>query len=380
MPDMDLLTTPPWRDAHLHLRQGYMTKPLARFTGGYCTEAVVMPNTVPAVETADHVRTYLSFCKQWLWPVDALRLCQPLMTIKLTKKTTPDIVREAKAVGAVAIKVYPEGVTTNSGHGTSAPSEYTVPLWEPFSGPEDVITREMLLNPTRQMIEVLEAAEDYGMIVLWHGELPGSFVMDREHDFLKVFESMARRFPRLRMVLEHITTEAAVNMVDLLYHDGFKVAATVTMHHLWMKNGLDDVMGGMLRPDRFCKPVAKRPGDHKALVRAVRMPNVFLGTDSAAHSLKDKYAAQCCAGCFTANTPEMLVQLFDDWGILGDLIYFTSERMAAFYGIPSTPGMPKLYFRRKEWEVPREIDVPGFDTIVPFLAGETLRWKLEHVR
>ena len=151
------------------------------------------------------------------------------------------------------------------------------------------------------------------------------------------------------------------------------VAATITMHHLWMTKGLDDVMGGLFKPDWFCKPVAKRASDHEALVRALRHDRVFLGTDAPPPINRGrKYAAaKCCAGCFTAPHPEMLVQKFEDFGILDLLPAFTSpERMGAFYRLPA--HSEKLQFVNEEWTVPEQVG-----GLVPFLGGMKLRWRLK---
>lgn len=88
--------------------------------------------------------------------------------------------------------------------------------------------------------------EELDIPLLVHGETNG-FVMDREREFLRVYQWLAETFPRLRIVMEHITTAEAA-LLDRYEN----LAATVTLHHLMIT--LDDVAGGLLQPDLFCKP------------------------------------------------------------------------------------------------------------------------------
>jgi dihydroorotase len=259
--------------------------------------------------------------------------------------TTPATIRDAAAAGVVAAKLYPEGVTTNSGDGV-----------------RDVLA----------LGEVFAAMSDAGLVLCLHGESPDAFCLDREERFLaEVLPGLARSFPDLRIVLEHVSTAAAVDWVRR--HDGGNVAATVTVHHLLLT--LDDVVGGLLAPHHFCKPVAKRPDDRAAIVAAAvgGDPRFFLGTDSAPHPRAAKESAHGCAGVFTAPVAlPLLATVFESQGALGALEGFCSAHGAAFYGLPPNPGTVRLV--REAWDVPAEID-----GIVPFRAGATLPWRVDRV-
>jgi dihydroorotase len=262
------------------------------------------------------------------------------MTIKLLDRTTPQIVREAKLAGAVAGKLYPAGVTTNSDDGV----RYIQSLYDTF-----------------------EVMQEVGMVLSLHGEAPEAFCLDREEAFLGILKDIAKTFPRLRIVLEHVTTNAAVETVQALPET---VAATITAHHLVLT--LDDVVGGKINPHNFCKPLAKRPADRSALIEAAfsYSPKFFFGTDSAPHIRETKECAAGCAGCFTAPLAlELLAHVADEHGLsLEGIQGFTSEYGAQFYGLPLNEGM--VTFVREPWTVP---DV--LDGVVPFWAGQTLNWR-----
>jgi dihydroorotase len=308
-----------------------------------------MPNTEPPVLTGADAERYRKEIVSAL-PLDAAGASgasgagfEPLMTIKLVPSTTPAVVRDAAAAGVVAGKLYPEGVTTNSSDGV-----------------RDVMA----------LRDVFAAMSDAGMVLCLHGESPDAFCLDREAQFLaEVLPSLARSFPDLRIVLEHVSTAAAVDWVR--GWDGGNVAATVTVHHLLLT--LDDVVGGMLAPHHFCKPVAKRPADRAAIVAAAVSgdPRFFLGTDSAPHARAAKESAHGCAGVFTAPVAlPVLATVFEEQGALDALDAFCSAHGAAFYGLPPATGTVRLV--RSPWTVPSEVD-----GIVPFRAGTTLPWRVD---
>ena len=82
-------------------------------------------------------------------------------------------------------------------------------------------------------------------------------VLNAEEKFLPHLKKLHQAFPRLRIVLEHATTRAAVEAVKSL---GSTVACTITAHHLAMT--VDDWAG---QSWNYCKPVAKYPSDREAL-------------------------------------------------------------------------------------------------------------------
>jgi dihydroorotase len=100
----------------------------------------------------------------------------------------------------------------------------------------------------------------------------------------------------------------------------------------------------------------------------------FLGTDSAPHARERKEAACGCAGIFNAPFAlEAYAAMFEAEGALDQFEAFASENGPNFYGLPLNEGTIAL--ERGPVAVPETL--PGGDTgIVPFLAGETLSWRL----
>lgn len=321
-------------DFHVHLRQDADLPSYAREAERRFARVLVMPNLVPPVLRAADVEVYRSRIAAAAPGLTAL------MAFKLLPRHAASELRALTAAGAVAGKVYPEGVTTNS---------------------EDGIT------DLRQIWPLMGALEETGLVVCCHGEKPGAFSLDREERFLDEFAETAARFPAVRLVLEHVSTAAAVRAVRAL---GSNVAATITLHHLEIT--LDDVVGGMLKPHLFCKPLAKRPEDRDALREAAFSGEAkfFYGTDSAPHHKGKKECAAGCAGVYSMPVAlEGLVDVFDRAGKLERLEDFCASFGADFYGLPRTTETVTL--EKSPWTVP---DLT--DGVVPYRAGESMPWRL----
>lgn len=328
-------------DMHVHLRRGELLWDVLPFTARQFGRALVMPNTKPqGIFTAEHAVEYREEIQSVL---DAERDSgfMPLMSIKLTDETTPAMILAAKAAGVVAGKVYPVGVTTHSADGVRDLKS----LWN--SG-------------------ALGAMQDCGMLLLLHGEHPTAYHQDAEAEFLPILRETHARFPKLRIVLEHVSTAAAIQAVQEL---GPTVAATITIHHM-MING-DDVVKGTLRPHLYCLPMAKRESDRQAVLQAALSgnPKFFLGTDSAPHRIASKEGEECYGGIFTAPVAlPLLAQVFEDNHSLHALGCFCSVFGAQFYGLPLNEGVVRL--ARRSWPVE-----PVYGGVKPFYRGQSLRWS-----
>lgn len=294
-------------DWHCHLRRGDMMGTVLPFSADIFGRVVFMPNTMPAILTGTEAKRYkaeaMSLLAQSLTPLD--QRFEPVMTIKITPKTTPATIRAAKRAGVRHAKLYPDGVTTNSAGG---------------------------VRNLHDLSAVFATMEEVGMSLMLHGEQPGVFVLDREFAFLGHVRWLYQTFPALRITLEHITTSDAV---DFVVRAPDTVGASITVHHLILT--LDDVIGDMLKPHHFCKPVAKTDEDRSALIEvATSGPSkFFLGTDSAPHDVSAKECGSGAAGIFTAPTAmPLLAQLFEEEDALEQLQDFTSENGANFYGYP----------------------------------------------
>ena len=342
---MDRLTLRRPDDWHLHLRDGAALASVVRDSARRFARAIVMPNLKPAVRTTAQALDYRERILSAL--ADEMEF-EPLMTLYLTDDTPPEEISRAKLSGKVhGVKLYPAGATTNSHEGVTRLS---------------------------RCFHTLEKMEELGLPLLVHGETtdPAIDVFDREQVFIEeVLGPMLERFPRLKVVLEHITTREAAQYVEVT---GDNVAATITAHHLLMnRNAL--FLGG-IRPHHYCLPVLKRESHREALVDAAISgnPKFFLGTDSAPHALPTKEAACGCAGIYTAHAAiELYAAAFEEAGALDRLEGFASVFGAQFYGLPLNEGTITL--ERTEWRVPERLAF-GKDELVPLRAGETIPWKL----
>ena len=349
MPDRNItrLTIRRPDDWHLHLRDDEMLKGVLPETTRHFARAIVMPNLVPPVVTAADAMAYR---ERILLARPEGSDFEPLMTLYLTEGTDPEDVRRAHESGiATAVKLYPAGATTNSA-----------------SGVRDI----------EKVRPVLEVMAEIGMPLCVHGEVTdGSIdIFDREAVFIdKVLKPLRKKVPDLKIVMEHVTTQDAVDYV----RDSVKnLAATITTHHLIINR--NHILAGGIRPHFYCLPVAKRERHRVALVEAAISGDkrFFLGTDSAPHSDPKKLQPCGCAGIFTApNTMSCLAEVFEAARALPKLEAFTSLNGPRFYGlkpneetITLVKGDPVAYPERIETgEGPVTVFDPGFD----------LHWRVE---
>ncbi|HLV77201.1 MAG TPA: dihydroorotase [Marinobacter sp.] len=331
-------------DWHLHVRDGAVLNSVVPATAACFGRAIIMPNLVPPVTDATSAAAY----RDRIAAAAGGARFEPLVTLYLTESTTPDLIREARAAGVVAAKLYPAGATTNSA-----------------SGVTDI----------RNIHPVLEAMADCGMLLLVHGEVTDADIdiFDREKVFLdRVLAPTLAAFPDLKVVLEHITTADSAGFVR--NHPGNNLAATLTPQHL-MYNRNHMLVGGV-RPHLYCLPILKRNRHQQALREAVASgdPRFFLGTDSAPHARDKKEAACGCAGCYSAyGAIGLYADVFEELGILDKLEAFASFNGADFYGLPRNTDTITLV--REPWTMPEELPL-GNGTIVPLKAGETINWRL----
>ena len=332
-------------DLHLHLRDGESMRSVLPFTAAQFARALIMPNLRPPVTTTEQA---LAYRRRILDALPADTAFEPLMTLYLTDRTSPAEVDRARASGhIVGFKLYPAGATTHSDAG---------------------------VTDIRQVDPVLSRMEEQDLVLEVHGEVtdPEVDVFDRETRFIdEVLAPLAARFPRLRIVLEHITTRAAVEFV-LGSRRG--IAATVTPQHLLMNRNA--LFAGGIRPHHYCLPVLKSQPDREALLDAVATgdPRFFLGTDSAPHARGAKEAACGCAGIFSAHGAiELYAEAFESIGALQRLEAFASEHGADFYRLPRNIG--RITLVKEQWEVPRSYPF-GPGELVPLRAGEHIGWRL----
>ncbi|QKJ86746.1 Dihydroorotase [Paramixta manurensis] len=332
-------------DWHIHLRDDDMLQTVAPYTSAVCGRAIVMPNLVPPVTSVEAARAYR---ERILSAVPAEHDFQPLMTCYLTDSLDPNEVEKGFNEGVfTAAKLYPAHATTNSSHG---------------------------VTNIAAIAHVLERMQKIGMPLLIHGEVTDAHIdiFDREARFIEtVMTPLRQQFPELKVVFEHITTKEAAAYVQ----EGNRyIAATITPQHL-MFNRNHMLVGGV-RPHLYCLPILKRNVHQEALRQVIASgnPRFFLGTDTAPHLRHRKEASCGCAGVFNAPTAlPAYATVFEEMNALQHFEAFCSENGPRFYGLPLNQGTLKLV--RTPWTVEESIRI-GEETLVPFLAGETLNWQV----
>ena len=342
-------------DFHIHVRQGPLMELVVSQLKGVRL-VYVMPNTKPPITLTAQALEYRS----------RLQKINPkvtyVMTLYLSPELTPEEIRKASAAGITGVKSYPRGVTTNSDQG---------------------------IEDYRTYYPVFEAMQDCGMILNLHGEMPSKegsdiCVLNAEERFLVHLKQLHTDFPKLKIVLEHATTKAAVDMVKSL---GDTVGCTITLHHLSLI--VDDWAGQCFN---YCKPVAKYPIDREALrqvilqgiiliLKIIGHPRFFLGTDSAPHSRLAKECSNSAAGVYTGSMMvSYLATILESFGALDKLVDFACTFGRKFYGFP-IDNTPSIRLLKQGTIVPSEYEYTDENnkpcTLVPFMAGKELNWSLE---
>ena len=336
-------------DWHLHLRDGAAMAAVLPFTAERFARAIVMPNLKPPVTT---VAAAAEYRQRILAALPAGSAFTPLMTLYLTDQTDPaEIDKALKSQCVYACKLYPAGATTNSD-----------------SGVTDI----------RRIDDVLARMSETGMPLLVHGEMTGRAidVFERETRFIDdVLIPTLARFPKLRVVFEHITTARAAEFVKGA-RDG--VAATITPQHLL--HNRNAIFEGGIRPHYYCLPILKTEPDREALLAAATSgnPRFFLGTDSAPHAQHTKENACGCAGMFSAHAGiELYAEAFESAGSLDRLEGFASDFGADFYGLPR--NSTRIRLAKREWRPPASYPMGKTDKdgwLVPMRANEAIHWQL----
>lgn len=348
VPDRLIITKPD--DWHLHVRDGATMRNVVPHTARQFGRAIIMPNLAQPVTTAVKA---LAYRKRIMDALPQRTDFTPLMTCYLTDNTSPSDVEAAKAAGVVAYKLYPAGATTNSDSG---------------------VTNVLKCVPT------LEAMADLGMPLLVHGEVTDNDVdmFDREAVFIqRHLIPLIEKVPKLRVVMEHITTKDAAEFVA---QGPANVAATVTPQHMLLNRNALFVKG--LRPHNYCLPILKREKHREAVADAATSGSTkfFLGTDSAPHPKGAKESACGCAGMFTAPLAMPLyATAFEQAGRLENLEAFASFNGPDFYGLPRNKA--KITLLRQPMHIPDHYHMGDTMSaiVVPMWAGQELKWRMSLV-
>ena len=336
-------------DWHIHIRDDLILQAVLPHTARVFARAIIMPNLKPPIATTEQA---LAYRKRILAAVPAGIDFSPLMTLYLTDNTQPEEIRKAKASGYIhAVKFYPAGATTNSAFG---------------------------VRDLNQVDAVLNTMQQEGVPLLIHGEVVDKSVdiFDREAVFIEQhLIPLRQKFPELKIVLEHITTQQAV---DYVLSQDDKIAATITPHHLLLNRNA--MFEGGIQPHYYCLPIIKRETHRQALLQAATSGNskFFLGTDSAPHLKQFKETSCGCAGIYSAHAAlELYASVFEEQNALDKLEGFASFYGADFYGLPRNSNKVRLF--KQPWQLPESISI-GEDRLIPMFAGRTLEWSVCFVK
>ena len=334
-------------DWHLHLREGVILRNIVRYTSEYFGRAIVMPNTKDPITS---IKKAILYKKEILDAISTDTKFEPLMTIYLTDVTSKDELKKGYEDKVFfAAKLYPANATTNSDYG---------------------------VKDIKNIYQIFETMESIGMPLLIHGEVtdPQVDIFDREAVFIdRELTPIIKNFPKLKVVLEHITTSFAVDFVQ-----ENNIHATITPHHLHINRNA--MFFGGLNSDFYCLPVAKREFNRISLIKAATSgnENFFLGTDSAPH-MREWKAFCGCAGIFNAPVaiPSYL-QVFQEANSLDKFEAFASLNGPKFYNLE--PNQEKITLVYDSFKVDDCIEIFDSENVVgkikTFHAGERLNWRI----
>lgn len=333
-------------DWHSHLRQDELLEKVVPFSNPY-GRVTAMGNLTPPIVTVADVKRYR------MKILTAGAKFQPIMTIMLVNRTTPEILEKAFAEGVRILKLIPSGTSTNSDDGIA-------------------------LTELERFYPVLETARRLSVVFSIHCELVKNHGSEwelpewqRETAAISYLRKIIKDIPGLKIVVEHASTE---EMISFVKKSPDNVAATLTAHHALLTYDMVCGKGGKIKnPFLYCKPVAKFEKDRKAVIETMVSgnPKFFFGSDCAPHPKEKKLGSRPAAGIFTPGqiALPLLIEIFRKAKKIEKLENFTSRFGAEFYGLPLNQG--GITIMREEWTAPKE-----YNGIVPFMAGKKLRWKI----
>lgn len=330
-------------DWHVHLRDGALLHHTVPATEAHFSRALVMPNLKPALTTVYALNEYRN---RIIAATTKNSTFIPYMTFYLNESVqAKELEQAAKLDYILGAKLYPAGATTNSEAGAKS---------------------------LTALYPLLEIMQDNNLVLQIHGEVTHGDIFERESLFLTEYlQPIIKNFPRLRIVLEHISTKAAVEFVTAAPNT---LAATITPHHLFYNR--NKLLAGGIRPHYYCLPILKHEQEQKALQQAAfsANPKFFAGTDSAPHAVETKENACGCAGIYSAPYAlAFYAQIFAQSNQLAQLNQFTSYYGAQFYQLPANQEYIELI--ESPQLIPASMPL-GSAQVIPMAAGETIQWSI----
>lgn len=323
-------------DMHIHLREGEILEAVLPYSARFFSAVLAMPNLKNPLINSDLVDLYrekiLSQTSDFM----------PIMSLYLSESLNKFELQKAKKSNINILKLYPKGATTNSASGVS-----------------DILSDKTL--------EILQYAQDLGFILSIHGE-SGGFSLDREFEFGEIFARLARDFPRLPIIMEHLSDCRSIDLLEKFPN----LFATLTLHHITLS--LDSVLGSGLNPHHFCKPILKTPKDRDALLNLAlnAHPKVSFGSDSAPHLESAKLSQNGAAGIFSAPILlQKLCEIFEVNNKMENLQSFISNNAINIYNLKNLP-QKRIKLIKKQNKI--EATKTSSGRIIPLFFGETLNW------
>lgn len=333
-------------DWHVHWREGKVLPHTIRDTATSFSQALIMPNLKKPLTHVSDVTAYYEEISSIL--NNTFPHFTPWMTLYLTDTTSPDEIIKAKETGYIlSAKLYPAGATTHSQAGVQS---------------------------LEKLYPVFDMMQQVDLVLNIHGEVtdPNCDIFARETRFIQeTLVKLMHAFPRLRITLEHISTQYAVEFIQQSTHP---IAATITPHHLWLNR--NNLLAGGIRPHYYCLPILKKQSDQAVLIQAAISGDsrFFLGTDSAPHSIANKLSSCGCAGIYNTTVAlPLCATIFEQMNALDKLENFTSRFGAEFYQVPTNTQSITLV--KQSHTIPSQLPF-GDEWVVPLCAGETLSWRL----
>ncbi|MBA2648324.1 MAG: dihydroorotase [Legionella sp.] len=330
-------------DWHVHFRDDELLKVTVPATAFHFHRALVMPNLKPALTDLPTLEAYRT---RVIAHIPKEVDFTPYFTLYLNESLKPETFLTAASLPYVlGAKLYPAGATTNSEAGVTS---------------------------IKSLYPLFEIMQQLNLVLQIHGEVTHGDVFEREALFIEHhLKAIIADFPKLRVILEHISTEAAV---DFILEAPEVIAATITPHHLlYHRNAL---LAQGLKPHMYCLPILKHERDQKALQKAACSgnPKFFAGTDSAPHAIETKESACGCAGIYSAPFAVALyAHLFDKLNQLQKLDDFLGRFGATFYQLPLSRNKVELI--KSAQKIPDSMAF-GSSRVVPMAAGELISWSV----
>ena len=338
-----LITFPSPTDLHVHFRQHDVNgldilSEVAPFHRHFGT-VVAMPNTTPPITVLPTLGWSPENYRNIVVNAIGSGSTGVIVPIYLTDATTHGDINFAhvKYSNKVA-KLYPkgDGGTTNSGNGVT-------------------------LSKIEELYPCFKTMENLGIVLSVHGEDPD----EREPinailNFLKILGPICTKFPRLKVVIEHISTQSEIDFIK--WHPN--IYGGITLHHMDFSLGDTQSDGGN---HLKCLPPLKGASDKLAIMEAAMSgnPKFFFGSDSAPHAKEFKNGSfeEAHNGCFTAPVLlERLATIFDRFSCLHMLPGFVSYFGAQFYGFNVSRRLITLRMKTKEQMDRERAERPTYST------------------